>query len=224
MSVVFHLLAIFVNVVAPEDINTCRTRFSNCLRASSSTRKNACAVRSFVCSFWRFHTPSFCAKYSVAILTLGMIRTSNPHMLKSRFGLSREYTETNPLSHSSVVSDRGSRFRMSQNTALPRLTSCFIRRMRASRGQHFLLLYPTRFSLFGSGCSVRYRWMRSFASSAVKRNSMWILSMYLEYKRIGCLVSVRTSLYEMNSFGICGGPAISEARVRPSTSKSRTKP
>ena len=33
--------------------------------------------------------------------------------------------------------------------------------MRASRGQHFRLLYPTMFSLLGSGCSVRYRWIRS---------------------------------------------------------------
>lgn len=48
-----------------------------------------------------------------------------------------------------------------------RLTSCFMSRMRASRGQHFLLLYPTMFSLFGSGCSVRYRWISSRASSAV---------------------------------------------------------
>ena len=31
---------------------------------------------------------------------------------------------------------RGRRFFMSQNTARPRLTSCFISRMRASRGQH----------------------------------------------------------------------------------------
>ena len=193
MSAVFHLFTILVNVVAPDDISTCRTLFSNCFKASSSTRRNACAVLSFVCSFCKFQTPSFCAKYSVAILALGMIRTSKPHMLNSKLGLSREYTETNPLSHSSVVTDRGSRFLMSQNTALPRLTSCFINRMRASLGQHFLLLYPTMFSLLGSGCSVRYRWMRSLASSAVNLKSMWILSMYLLYRRIGCLVSVRTS-------------------------------
>ncbi len=40
-------------------------------------------------------------------------------------------------------------------------TSCFMSRMRASRGQHLRLLYPTMFSLLGSGCSVRYRWIRS---------------------------------------------------------------
>ena len=33
---------------------------------------------------------------------------------------------------------------MSQKTARPRLTSCFMSRMRASRGQHFLLLYLTQ--------------------------------------------------------------------------------
>ena len=48
-----------------------------------------------------------------------------------------------------------------------RFTSCFIKRILASRGQHFLLLYPTMFSLLGSGCTVRYLWMRSRASSAV---------------------------------------------------------
>ena len=48
---------------------------------------------------------------------------------------------------------------------------------RASRGQHFLLLYPTTFSLLGSGCSVRYRWIRSLHSSAVRRSRMCRLSM-----------------------------------------------
>ena len=224
MSAVFHLLTIFVNVVAPELIKTCRTRFSNCFSASSSTRRNACAVRSLVCSFWRFHTPSRCAKCSVAMRALGMIRTSNPHMLNKRLGLSREYTETNPLSHSKEVRLRGSRFLMSQNVARPRFTSCFMRRMRASRGQHFLLLYPTRFSLFGSGCSVRYRWIRSFASSAVNRNRMCSLSTYRLYSRIGCRVSVRASRWLMNSLGICGEPASSLARVKPKTSRSNTKP
>ena len=224
MSAVFHLFTIFVNVVAPELINTCRTRFSNCFSASSSTRRNACAVRSLVCSFWRFHTPSRCAKCSVAMRVLGMIRTSNPHMLNNKLGLSREYTETNPLSHSKEVSERGSRFLMSQNVARPRFTSCFMRRMRESRGQHFLLLYPTRFSLFGSGCSVRYRWIRSFASSAVNRNRMCSLSTYRLYSRIGCRVSVRASRWLMNSLGICGEPASSLARVKPKTSRSNTKP
>jgi len=37
-----------------------------------------------------------------------------------------------------------------------RFTSCFMSLILASRGQHFLLLYPTIFSLLGSGCSVRY--------------------------------------------------------------------
>lgn len=36
------------------------------------------------------------------------------------------------------------RFLMSQKVARPRLTSCFMRRMRWSRGQHFLLLYLTQ--------------------------------------------------------------------------------
>ena len=175
-------------------INTCLTRFSNCFRASSSTLKNACAVRSLVCSFCRFHTPSLFAKTSPVVRTRGMIRTSNPHMLNSRLGLSLEYTLTNPLFHSREVSDRGRRFFMSQNTARPRFTSCFIKRIRESRGQHFLLLYPTRFSLFGSGCSVRYRWIRSLLSSFVNLNKMCSLSMYREYSRIGCRVSVATSL------------------------------
>jgi len=39
---VFHLLATLVNVVEPDDISTWRTRFSNVLSASSSTRRNAC--------------------------------------------------------------------------------------------------------------------------------------------------------------------------------------
>ena len=65
------------------------------------------------------------------------------------------------FSHCTVEMERGRRFLMSQNTALqrerggaltavketegegthlPRLTSCFINLMRASLGQHFLLL------------------------------------------------------------------------------------
>lgn len=50
--------------------------------------------------------------------------TSKPLMLKSRFGLSLEYTLTKESSHSMVVTERGSRFLMSQNVARPRLTSC----------------------------------------------------------------------------------------------------
>ena len=42
------------------------------------------------------------------------------------------------VSHTSVVTLRGRRFCISQKTARPRLTSCFMRRMRQSRGQHIL--------------------------------------------------------------------------------------
>lgn len=66
--------------------------------------------------------------------------TSKPLMEKSRLGLSLLYTLTKLLAHSIVVMLRGSLLRMSQNTARPRFTSCFMSRMRASRGQHFLLL------------------------------------------------------------------------------------
>lgn len=40
-------------------------------------------------------------------------------MLKSKLGLSFEYTETKVLSQLTVVTDRGKRFLMSQNTARP---------------------------------------------------------------------------------------------------------
>ena len=59
------------------------------------------------------------AKPSDAIRIFGRMRTSNPAMENSRFGLSLEYTLTKELSHSSVVRLRGSRFFMSQNTARP---------------------------------------------------------------------------------------------------------
>ena len=39
---------------------------------------------------------------------------------------------------------------------------------------------------------------------------------------MGCLISVSTSWKVRNSLGSCGGPAISEARVRPSISRSST--
>ena len=52
----------------------------------------------------------------------GRMRTSKPAMENSRLGLSRLYTLTNELSQSSVVTDRGSLFFMSQNTARPRFT------------------------------------------------------------------------------------------------------
>ena len=140
MSDVFHLLAILVNVVDPDDMRTTRMRFSNAAKDASSTRKNACAVISFVASFCRFHTPSLCTGISMSMRHLGLMRTSKPHMSKSRLGLSLLYTLTKLLLHSNVVCDRGKRFLMSQKTARPRFTSCFIKRMRWSRGQHFLLL------------------------------------------------------------------------------------
>ena len=40
-----------------------------------------------------------------------------------------------------LVTERGRRFCISQNTARPKFTSCFMRRIRQSRGQHILLLY-----------------------------------------------------------------------------------
>merc|ERR1719494_30565 len=134
---------------------------------SSSTRRKHWAVLSFVTSFCKFQTPSLWVNSSLVIRTLGRSRHSNPLMLNRRFGLSLLYTDTKLSSHLRVDTDRGILFLMSQKTARPRLTSCFIRRMRASRGQHFLLLYPTMFSLLGSECSVRYLWIKSFASSAV---------------------------------------------------------
>lgn len=42
MSAVFHLFAILVKVVEPEDMRTWRTRFSKAFRPSSSTRRKAC--------------------------------------------------------------------------------------------------------------------------------------------------------------------------------------
>lgn len=47
------------------------------------------------------------------------MRHSKPHMLKRRFGLSLLYTDTKLFSHWTVVTERGSRFLMSQNTARP---------------------------------------------------------------------------------------------------------
>ena len=114
----------------------------------------------------------------------------------------------------------GNRFLMSQKTARPRLTSCFISLILASRGQHFLLLYPTMFSLFGSGCSVKYLWIKSRASSAVNRKNMWIRSTYREYNRMGCEISVSTSWKHKKSLGIWGGPDISAARFKPKMRRS----
>jgi len=93
-----------------------------------------------VASFCSDQVPSRSVKASSARRHLGTMRTSKPAMLKSRFGLSRLKTETKLASQSSVVMERGRRLRTSQKTARPRFTSCFMRRMRASRGQHRLLL------------------------------------------------------------------------------------
>ena len=90
MRETFHLLAILVKVVAPDDMSTWRMRESKSFCDSSSTRRNACAVRSLVASFCSAHTPSRAANSSPAARTLGRMRTSKPAMEKSRFGLSRE--------------------------------------------------------------------------------------------------------------------------------------
>lgn len=70
-------------------------------------------------SFWRFQTPSLWVNSSWVVRHLGRIRHSKPHMLKRRLGLSLLYTETKLSSHRIEVTDRGSRFLMSQNTARP---------------------------------------------------------------------------------------------------------
>ncbi len=140
IAAVFHLFAIFVKVVAPEDMRIWRTRESNVRWLSSSTRRCACAVRSFVATCCSAQMPSRGANSAPAARHFGRMRTSKPAMEKRRLGLSREYTDTKPFSHSMVVSERGSRLRSSQNVARPRLTSCFMSRMRASRGQQRLLL------------------------------------------------------------------------------------
>ena len=90
MSAVFHLLTIFVNVVEPEDMSTWRTRFSKARSDLLSTRRKACAVRSLVVSFCRFHTPSRETNSSASMRTFGRRRTSKPDMLKSRLGVSFE--------------------------------------------------------------------------------------------------------------------------------------
>lgn len=123
---------------------------------SSSTLKNATAVISLLDSFYNFHTPSFSENSSYVPLILGKILTSNPHILNKKFGLSFEYTETKECSQDNVVKHLGNLFLISQKTALPKFTSCFINLILQSFGQHFLLLYPTIFSLLGSGFSVKY--------------------------------------------------------------------
>jgi len=87
---VFHLFAIFVKVVEPDAIKIWRTRFSNWRSAASSTRRNACAVRSLVPSFCSDQTPSRDVSCSPYARHFGRMRHSKPHMLKSRFGLSFE--------------------------------------------------------------------------------------------------------------------------------------
>ena len=108
-----------VNVVDPDAMRIWRTRLWKRAMDSSSTRRKHCAVRSFVTSFWRFQTPSLCVNSSWVVRHLGRMRHSNPHMLNSRLGLSLLYTDTKLFSHWTVVTDRGNRFLMSQNTARP---------------------------------------------------------------------------------------------------------
>ena len=149
---------------------------NNCTAPSSETRKKACAILSFVCLLVRFQTASLREYYSPPIVRiLGKICTWNPHIKNNSCGFSREYTLTNVSSHSIVVSDHGKFCPTFQNTAGSRLTSCLIRRMWQSRGQQRLLLYPITL-LVGSGLALRYRWIRSRASSVVKRKRMWNLS------------------------------------------------
>ena len=49
----------------------------------------------------------------------------------------------------------------------------------------------------------------SHLSSALKRSSMWILSILREYRRMGCRVSVRVSRNCRNSLGICAVDSVS---------------
>lgn len=63
--------------------------------------------------------PSRWVNSSCVVRHLGRMRHSKPHMLKSKLGLSLLYTDTKLFSHSVVVTDRGRRFFMSQNTARP---------------------------------------------------------------------------------------------------------
>ncbi|OMH82498.1 hypothetical protein AX774_g4025 [Zancudomyces culisetae] len=191
--------------------------------ASCSTRKNAIAVRSLVVALINAQQPSRTTELSSRIF--GKILTSNPPISNNKLGLSAEYTHTNVSTpHSIVVSERGNRFRISQNVARPKLTSAFINRILQSLGQHFLLLYPTTFSLLGSGCSVKYRCTKSRDSSALIRNTIYIRSTYRMYNRTGCRVSVSTSANCKNAFGDAGGPASSVARCSPSSNKSITNP
>ena len=125
-------------------------------------------MTSLVTSFWSFHSPSLKEELSLGFnLYLGVILISKLTISNNKLGLSLEYTLTKESSHLMVVNDLGSLFLISQKTALPKLTSCFISLILWSLGQHFLLLYPMIFSLFGSGFSVKYLCIKSLASSAV---------------------------------------------------------
>ena len=70
------MLMILEKVVDPEAIRTCRIRLWNCSIPLSETRRKHCAVRSFVCSFVRFQTPSLSVNCSLTFRILGRIRTS----------------------------------------------------------------------------------------------------------------------------------------------------
>ena len=114
-----------------------------------------CLHSSFVCTLVRFHTASFNENCSPSIvLVLGKIRTPKPHIENKSGGLSFEKTLTKVSSHS-MVSERGRLFLTFQRTALPRLTLCLIRRMRQSRGQQHLLLYPMTLLFIWSGLALR---------------------------------------------------------------------
>ena len=79
---VFHLLMILLNVVDPELMRTWRMRLWNCSIPLSETRRNACAVRSFVCSLVRFQTPSLSVNCSLTLRILGRMRSSKLDMEK----------------------------------------------------------------------------------------------------------------------------------------------
>ena len=77
------------------------------------------SIRYLPTSFCRFQTPSLCVNSSCMVRHLGRMRHSKPHMLNSKLGLSLLYTDTKLLSQLMVVTERGRRFLMSQNTARP---------------------------------------------------------------------------------------------------------
>ena len=66
---------------------------------------------------------------SYIVWYFGRMRHSKPHMLKSKLGLSLEYSEPKVSSHWMVLTERRSIFLISQKTDLPNFTSCFIRRV-----------------------------------------------------------------------------------------------